>query len=93
MNKQRIIGDVISSLVAIFVGLAALMMSIRYLARPQGVLDWSVQLCGAATVGIIIFFLCWGHFQKTPKPARKQSVTAEPNTSASQTSGSTNPQA
>jgi cytochrome b561 len=87
MNKQRIIGDVISSLVAIFVGLAALMMSIRYLARPQGILDWSVQLCGATTVGIIIFFLCWGHFQKSPQPTSKEAPMPEATTAGNHSSG------
>jgi uncharacterized sodium:solute symporter family permease YidK len=94
MDKQRIIGDVVSSLVAIFMALVALLMSIRYLARPQGILDWSVQLCGAATVGIIIFFLCWGHFQRTPKPAAKKSPMPESTSTSDQHSpGSTNPQA
>ncbi len=78
MDKQRIIGDVVSLFAAVFMALVALLMSIRYLARPQGILDWSVQLCGAATVGIIIFFLCWGHFQKIPKPAQKPSPLPQP---------------
>lgn len=68
MDARRIIGDLVSTLLAVFMGLTALLLSIRYLARPQGMLDWAVQLSGAATVALIIFFLVWGHFQRTPRP-------------------------
>ncbi|MGC9259974.1 MAG: hypothetical protein ACP5I8_07855 [Phycisphaerae bacterium] len=54
---------------AIGTAAATLYLSVHYLARPQGWMDWMVQLSGAATTAIIIFFLVWGHFQKTPGEA------------------------
>jgi protein-S-isoprenylcysteine O-methyltransferase Ste14 len=67
MNKRRIIGNTISSVLALLAGVATLFLSVHYLAPPRSAMDWAVQLSGAATCGIIIFFLVWGHFQKTPE--------------------------
>ena len=66
MTKRRIIGNVVSSALALLTAVATLYLSIHYLAKPNGWIDWMVQLSGAATTAIIIFFLTWGHFQKPP---------------------------
>ncbi|GEM_PF-3280523 len=42
---------------------ATLYVSIRYLAKPHGFMDWAVQLTGATIAAIIGFFLMWGHWQ------------------------------
>lgn len=42
---------------------ATLYVSIRYLAKPHGFMDWMVQLTGATIAGFIGFFLMWGHWQ------------------------------
>ncbi len=66
INRRRIIGNVISLTAALLTAVATLYLSVHYLARPRGWIDWMVQLSGAATTAIIIFFLVWGHFQKIP---------------------------
>ena len=66
MNRRRVIGNTLSWIMAILTAAATLYLSIHYLAKPQGWIDWIVQLSGAATTAIIIFFLVWGHFQKPP---------------------------
>ena len=66
MNNRRIFGNIFSSALALLTALATLYLSVHYLAKPNGWIDWMVQLSGAATTAIIIFFLVWGHFQKTP---------------------------
>ena len=42
---------------------ATLYVSIRYLAKPHGIMDWTVQLTGATIAAVIGFFLMWGHWQ------------------------------
>jgi hypothetical protein len=42
---------------------ATLYVSIRYLAKPHGFMDWTVQLTGATIAAVIGFFLMWGHWQ------------------------------
>ncbi len=66
MSSRRIIGNIVSGIMALLTAAATLYLSIHYLAKPHGWIDWMVQLSGAATTAIIIFFLTWGHFQKTP---------------------------
>ncbi|MCL5946204.1 MAG: hypothetical protein M1472_05045 [Planctomycetes bacterium] len=66
IDRRRWIGNAFSWVLAILTAMATLYLSVHYLARPQGWMDWMVQLSGAATTAIIIFFLAWGHFQKTP---------------------------
>ena len=66
MDGRRIFGNVLSSAMALLTAIATLYLSVHYLAKPNGWIDWMVQLSGAATTAIIIFFLVWGHFQKTP---------------------------
>jgi len=78
MNKRRIICNVLSTLAALFTGVLALLMSIHYLAPPHSAMDWVVQLSGAATVGIIIFFLVWGHFQDVPQVPPKPVEPVKP---------------
>ena len=69
---------------------ATLYVSIRYLAKPHGIMDWTVQLTGATIAGIIGFFLMWGHWQspvgeKASKPPESGDAVgkAKPNTSPS----------
>ncbi len=66
MSRKRIIGDIVSSIAGIGVGALALVASVHYLSRPSSVFDWTVQISGAITAGLIVFFLFWGHFQSTP---------------------------
>lgn len=66
INSRRVIGNILSWGMALLTAVATLYLSVHYLARPNGWMDWMVQLSGAATTAIIIFFLVWGHFQKTP---------------------------
>ena len=78
MSSRRIIGNIVSGIMALLTATATLYLSIHYLAKPHGWIDWMVQLSGAATTAIIIFFLTWGHFQKTPiVPASQQSTPAD----------------
>ncbi len=78
MNSRRIIGNIVSGIMALLTAAATLYLSIHYLAKPHGWIDWMVQLSGAATTAIIIFFLTWGHFQKTPVvPAQQSSAPAD----------------
>ena len=78
MSSRRIIGNIVSGIMALLTAAATLYLSIHYLAKPHGWIDWMVQLSGAATTAIIIFFLTWGHFQKTPiVPAPPQSTPAD----------------
>lgn len=77
MNRRHIIGNIVSGIMALLTAVATLYLSIHYLAKPHGWIDWMVQLSGAATTAIIIFFLTWGHFQKTPvAPAQENSAQA-----------------
>lgn len=79
MTSRRMIGNVLSSALALLTAIATLYLSVHYLAKPNGWIDWMVQLSGAATTAIIIFFLVWGHFQKTPNlpAAPADSTTAQ----------------
>jgi hypothetical protein len=63
MNIRRTLANICSSLLAAGAGVATLLVSVHYLAPPSGWIDWAVQLCGAATVAIFVFFLSWGHWQ------------------------------
>jgi len=58
---------VVSTTAALLAGIATLFLSVHYLAPPRSTMDWAVQLSGATTCGIIIFFLIWGHFQDIPQ--------------------------
>ncbi len=71
MNSRRVIGNIISTVMALLTAAATLYLSVHYLAKPHGWIDWMVQLSGAGTTAIIIFFLVWGHFQKTPALSAK----------------------
>lgn len=68
MTKRRIITDTISTLAALGAAGASMYVSVRYLAPPKGLTDWTIQITGATTAGIFAFFLVWGHFQEIPRP-------------------------
>ncbi len=65
-KRKRLIADVVASLFGFGLATAALIVSLHYLAIPNSAMDWAVQICSAVTVGIVIFFLVWGHFQEIP---------------------------
>jgi hypothetical protein len=69
---------------------ATLYVSIRYLAKPHGIMDWTVQLTGATIAAVIGFFLMWGHWQSpvgddhSPSPGAGKAVgTSKSNTAPS----------
>ncbi len=62
---------VLSALTAAAFFAATLYVSIRYLAKPHGIMDWTVQLCGASIAAVIGFFLMWGHWQSPTPPQQK----------------------
>lgn len=67
---------------------ATLYVSIRYLAKPHGFMDWMVQLTGATIAAFIGFFLMWGHWQspvegQDPRPAAVGQGREKPGSSAS----------
>ena len=66
MTKRRIIADTISAAAALGAAGASMYVSVRYLAPPKGLTDWTIQITGATTAGIFAFFLVWGHFQEIP---------------------------
>ncbi len=68
MTKRRIIADTISAAAALGAAGASMYVSVRYLAPPKGLTDWTIQITGATTAGIFAFFLVWGHFQEIPRP-------------------------
>ena len=65
-NSRQLIGNILGWGMALLTAVATLYLSVHYLAKPNGWMDWMVQLSGAATTAIIIYFLVWGHFQKSP---------------------------
>ncbi len=82
------IANVFSVLMAALGGAAALRVSVHYLAKPKGLLDWAVQLSGALTVAIFIFFLTWGHWQKPPvPPGATEPATAPDDSSVAENTG------
>jgi hypothetical protein len=62
--KQRRVAIIVPTLFALAGGAVAMYGNIHFLKKPETSLDWIVQLCGALTIGIIIFFIVWGHFQE-----------------------------
>ena len=68
MTRRRLIADSISTAAALGAAGVSLYVSVRYLAPPKGLTDWTIQLTGAATAAIFVFFLVWGHFQEIPTP-------------------------
>ena len=68
MTNRRIIANTISTVAALGAACASMYVSVRYLAPPKGLTDWTIQITGATTAGIFAFFLVWGHFQEIPRP-------------------------
>lgn len=60
---RRMVANLVSTVVALGAAAATFVVSMRYLLVPEGPVDWAVQVCAAATVGVIVFFVAWGHFQ------------------------------
>ncbi len=63
MLTKRIVGNTLATLAALLMGAATTLVSIWYLSEPEKFMDWAVQICAGITVGIIVFFMVWGHFQ------------------------------
>lgn len=66
--SRRFFANLFSWTLALLAGAVTLFVSIRYLTAPDRLFDWIIQICAGLTVGIIVFFLSWGHFQKPPTP-------------------------
>ena len=49
-------------------GALAIYVSYAHLKQPQNSLDWAALIVSGLTVGIIAFFIIWGHFQSDPEP-------------------------
>jgi len=54
-------------------GALAIYVSYYHLKQPQNSLDWAALIISGLTVGIIAFFIVWGHFQKDPEPEPRES--------------------
>src|SRR4051812_15795467 len=52
----------------ILAGALAIYVSYAHLKQPQNSLDWAALIVSGLTVGIIAFFIVWGHFQDDPVP-------------------------
>ncbi len=52
----------------ILAGSLAIYVSYAHLKQPQNSLDWAALIVSGLTVGIIAFFIIWGHFQSDPVP-------------------------
>ena len=48
-------------------GALAIYVSYAHLKQPQNSLDWAALILSGLTVGIIAFFIVWGHFQGDPE--------------------------
>ncbi len=67
MARKQLIGNIISVGLGLFMGSTAFYVAWNWLARPETPLEWIVQICSGLTVGIVVFFMSWGHFQDPPK--------------------------
>ena len=66
-KKRRMAPIVVPLSLAVAGGLTAVYGNVHFVKRPDTAMDWTVQLCGGLTFGIIIFFIVWGHFQEHGK--------------------------
>ncbi len=87
MTRRRIIADCISTAAALCAAGGSLYVSVRYLAPPKGLTDWTIQLTGATTAAICVFFLVWGHFQEIPTPPPDDQPAENPAASSASPSG------
>ena len=67
MTRKALIGNIVSAAVGLFLGAVAFAINWRWLSAPETLLEWALQICAGLTVGIICFFLTWGHFQDPPQ--------------------------
>lgn len=68
--SKRLVGNILATLAALAMGVATTLVSIWYLSAPEKLLDWAVQIFAGLTVGIIVFFMVWGHFQAPDENAK-----------------------
>jgi hypothetical protein len=78
--SRRLLANIVSLIVGGAVGAAATGAYWVYLNRPRpfaegfqaAAMDWAIDLGAGVTVGIIFFFISWGHFQQDDAPARQE---------------------
>lgn len=86
--SRRLIANLVSTAAALSFGGGAFLAYYHFLSKPRPFtaediwgpfLDWAVIFCAGLTVGIIFFFMTWGHFQKLPDapPAAKPTEPAQ----------------
>jgi hypothetical protein len=60
----------VALVIALLAALGTFYVSVWHLSRPDSLLGWLVQGCAGVTVGIIVFFVVWGHFHDPEAPDR-----------------------
>jgi hypothetical protein len=63
---KHLVGNILSTVIGVVVGLFTVWASWKYLKPPEGALDWAVLMVSGLTTGVIAFFVTWGHFQEEP---------------------------
>jgi hypothetical protein len=67
--SKRLFGNVLATVLATLAGVAVMYFSVRFLRRPESLLDWAVMVFAGLVSGIFAFFIIWGHFQPQGKTA------------------------
>ena len=73
MRNKSTFANIFSLAFALVAALGSVYISYTKLKEPQILLDWLALIFSGLTVGVIAFFLCWGHFQEDPAPTRPES--------------------
>jgi hypothetical protein len=55
-------GTALAALSALAAAAGTFYISVWHLSRPDTLLGWLVQGSSGITVGVIVFFVVWGHF-------------------------------
>jgi hypothetical protein len=72
MARKQMIAIIVSGVLGLFMGCLGFYITVRWLTAPETLLEWTVQICSGLTVGIVVFFLSWGHFQDPSKVGQGQ---------------------
>jgi len=67
MAHKQLLCYLVSTALGLFMALTAFIITWKWLSRPETMLEWVVQVSSGLTVGIVVFFFSWGHFQDPPK--------------------------
>lgn len=85
MGKNKLISNGLSLLFGALMGLGAFYAYYKFLSTPRAFdgdnfsgacIDWSIDISAGLTVGIIFFFVAWGHFQEIT-PDDRTSLSTE----------------